>query len=115
MNNFSLGETWAGYKDLTVEGQKVAFMYGWQEVQPEYLKQVVDKYPNIFILEDDGGGGKLLKIMNDAAGNLTLKALLDVVENDPMGWFELVDLETKTLINTAKNDEKSVSAESFDD
>lgn len=112
MSDFFFEETWAGYKELEVGGKKIAFVYGWQEVEQAYLSQVKAKYPDIFELVDDGGGSQnFLKIKSDAFEKITLDVLLDVVDNDTMDWFELVDLESKKLLNTSKNGEFGASIE----
>jgi hypothetical protein len=111
--DFFFEETWAGYKELSVEGKKVAFLYGWMEVEQEYLSKVVEKYHDIFMLEDGGDGNNFLKIKPESIDKLTMSVLLDVVDNDTMDWFELVDLESKTLLNSSKKGEESAGAESL--
>ena len=111
--DFFFEETWAGYKELVVQGQRLAFLYGWEEVDQEYLGEVVEKYPNVFVLEDDGGGNNFLKIRLDAVSKLELSVLLDVVDNDPSEWFELVDLDTKILLNSSRQGQASDASESL--
>lgn len=94
-----------------VDGRKVVFSYGWEEADQEYLKKVVEKYPEIFYLENQQKEGEfnLLKIKDDGFEKLTLKLLMDVVDNDNSDWFELVDVEKGTLLNSRKVNEPSVS------
>jgi hypothetical protein len=111
MTQFFLEQTWAGYKNLTVEGKQVAFVYAWEEVLPEYLEEVEKKYPQFFELESESEDTSLLKIKPGMEDKLTLSVLLDVVDNDETEWFELIDLDTHTLLNTDRLGEESTPAE----
>ena len=99
-NKFFIEETWAGYKELNVENKRIAFVYGWEEIEQAYLKKVIEKYPETFILEVVDDNTSLLKLKS--FDDLKIKTLLDVVDESNSEWFELIDLETKKLLNSDK-------------
>lgn len=99
-NEFFIEETWAGYKELNIENKSIAFIYGWEEIEQEYLKKVIEKYPETFTLEVVDDNTSLLKLKS--IDGLKIKTLLDVVDESNSEWFELIDLETKKLLNSDK-------------
>ncbi|MFZ3301693.1 MAG: hypothetical protein WA152_03210 [Microgenomates group bacterium] len=110
-NKFFIEETWAGYKKLNIENKNIAFIYGWEEIEQEYLKKVVEKYPETFVLEVVDNNTSLLKLK--IFDGLKIKTLLDVVDDSKSEWFELIDLETGKLLNSEMLGQESENLDLF--
>ena len=83
----------------TKEGNSVSFYYAWESALPEVAEEIVAKYPQYFVLENETD----LWVKDEADGEISIEDLKQVVMLDQTDSMVLMDDTTNEVIAGVKD------------